>query len=277
MSESQLIFPDFRDEQEDSKYPFSDRSTFTAIDSAVVLSKKMLVDASIYVIGGRGAAYISQIAATNNAVTIVVKTTDNTTAIATTTIEASRLYTDENVTAELRDNFSRPAGVLVIRTANFNHILARSGIYEFGPTGLEFVASCFTPAQEAGLRGVLINDTEFVTGNILLVGYAGVALRKLVTNTQQYNHCADANIRIDIVGNPLFKRLRCAKEGTSPKSVNYIRTINNSPPDEFGHFVFTPIEDAFSNEADPTNPVAIRVYPVNENSIVIEAVRKRDV
>ena len=66
MSASQLLFPEFRDEQRDSKYPFSDRSTFTAIDNALVLSKQAFVDATIYIIDGRGAAYISEIASTGN-------------------------------------------------------------------------------------------------------------------------------------------------------------------------------------------------------------------
>lgn len=277
MSESQLIFSDFRDEQEDSKYPFSDRSTFVAVDNTVVLSKKMFVDASIYVIGGRGSAYVSQIITTNVSATIVVKTTGNSNATSSTTVSAATLSYNAVVTAELRDSFSRPAGVIVIRTANFNHLLSRPGTHTFNPTDLEFVASCFAPAQEPGLRGILVNNTEFVTGNILLVGYAGVALRKLVTDEEQYKKCADSHIRVDITGDPLFKRLRCAKEGTSPKGVGYIRTINNSPPDEFGNFVITTAEDAFADEVDPTNPVALRVYPLNDNSLVIEAVRKRDV
>lgn len=278
MSESRLIFHDFRDEQEDSKYPFSDRATFTSVGGEVTLTKKIFADASVYVIGGQGAAYISQIAVASAAATITIQTTENTSAIATGTVTAERLAsaTDDTSAVELFDRYSRPAGVLVLRNEIFGQLFARPRTHTFNPRALEFAATCFIPAQEKGLRGVLINDNELVTGNILLVGYNGVVVRKIVENESDYtsnNH----KIRFDVIGNPLFKRFKCAKENTTPKTVNYVRTINGSPPDEFGHFTITALEDAFPDEINTANPVAIRVYPTSENSLVIEAVRKRDV
>jgi hypothetical protein len=277
MSESQLIFPDFRDEQEASKYPFADYATFTSVDNTTTFSRSAIIDASVYLIGGGGAAYIAELSSTGTEITIRVRTTKNTNNVATATISGYLLSLSKELTVELRDVYSRPAGVIVIQTVDFNYLLARPAVHVFHPDALPFVASCFVPAQEPGLRGILINDTEFVTGNILLVGCSGVTIRKIVSNEDDYKLCADAAIRFDIIGNPLFKRLKCEKEGTTPKNVNYIRTINHSPPDEFGHFVITPIEDEFPEDVDPTNPIAIRVYPSNDNSLVIEAVRKRDV
>lgn len=277
MSEAQLVFPDFRDEQEDSKYPFDDQATFTAVDNTVIVSRHAFIDASIYLIGGRGAAYISEIISTGSEITIKVRTTGNTNNVATAKISGYNLSVFDELTAELRDMYSRPAGVLVIRTADFNYLLARPATHVFNADALAFVGTCFIPAQEPGLRGILVNDTDFVTGNVLLVGCSGVTIRKIVTETTDYLRCADALLRFDITGNPLFKRLKCEKENTTPKNVNYIRTINDSPPDEFGHFVITPIEDEFPENIDPTNPIAIRVYPANDNALVIEAVRRRDV
>ena len=283
MSTSQLLFPEFRDEQRDSKYPFSDRSTFTAIDNALVLSKQAFVDATIYIIDGRGAAYISEIASTGNGILITVRTTGNTSVRARGFVVSSGGSPYSQV--DLRDRYNRPAGLLVLRSEQINFLLSQSGTYSFREDALEFVATCFSPATSKGLTGVLINETELVTGNILLVGHNGVVVRKITDEFEDYQTNAQYNtaqpekhakIRIDVVGDPLFQRIQCEKEGATLVAPEFIKTINGVAPDEFGHFIFTVSEDTLTAERDENNPVALRIYPTAENSLTIEAVSRKE-
>jgi hypothetical protein len=102
------------------------------------------------------------------------------------------------------------------------------GTYNLRLTDAAFVATVFIPAQEPGVRAVLPETEEFLTGDVWLVGNRGVVIRKEGENI----------IRIDIVGEPLFKRYLCEDQGkfTPPK---FVKTINGCGPDEFGNFLLT--------------------------------------
>jgi hypothetical protein len=64
-----------------------------------------------------------------------------------------------------------------------------------------------------------LNNT--VSGEVWLVGENGVVVRT-----------EGKNIRVDVVGDPLFKR----KVDNSFVTPRFIKTINGIPPDEYGDF-----------------------------------------
>ena len=66
-----IIHPELRNENLDSNYPFADTATLTSRDK-IMLPADMLVDASVYPIGGGARAYISSLVVGNRTVTIWV-------------------------------------------------------------------------------------------------------------------------------------------------------------------------------------------------------------
>jgi hypothetical protein len=127
----------------------------------------------------------------------------------------------------LTDNFDRPAGVLVsepLRLSRFGSWPV--GRHSFLPGSTEFVASCCIPTPEPGVRGLLDPSGNLLTGDVWLVGDRGVVLR-----------AEDGNIRVDIVGDPLFVRAQCFPENRF-QTPNYLKTINHCGPDQYGNFNF---------------------------------------
>ena len=71
-----------------------------------------------------------------------------------------------------------------------------------------------------------------MTGDIWLIGDGGVTFRYAgVKNGKEI-------IRVDITGVPLFNRYQCLPFDRF-QSKNFVRTINNCPPDEYGNFTLT--------------------------------------
>ena len=101
-----------------------------------------------------------------------------------------------------------------------------------------------------------------MTGAVWLVGEDGVVIRNV-----------DGNIRIDLVGDPLFERALCTKElpeGSTDDPFpepTFLQTINGLAPDEFGDFKIT------AGDAGAADTV-LRVFE-NEGALKIEVVGKK--
>lgn len=252
MSGARIIFPEFRDEQSDSRYPFTDTAMLTA-DSDVELPRDTFIDAAIYAIDAVAPLYISSIEVTASVVTINISTS-------TGDVVCSTGYTplDPPTSGELAlvDSYGRPAGLLLSSRARLALIGGWEPItHTFAQSATEFVAGVVYPAQEPGVRGLtLAADTaDLITADIWLVGRDGVVLRADPPNSNV--------IRVDIVGVPLFKRLQCI-DGTlqpigtfAPKT--FLRTVNGYGPDQFGNFNITVAAKA-------SDATILRVYPEND-------------
>lgn len=250
MSGVRIIFPEFRDEQGDSRYPFADTALLAA-STGRVLPRDAFFDAALYVINAAAPLYIYSIKVTTSVVEITIGGAGNQ-QIAVTSYDP--LNPPKNGQLPVLDLHGRPAGMLLAK----DNILAYIGSWEltthvFTPTATEFVSSVVLPAKEPGVRAVSVSSLgEFLTGDIWLVGNKGVVLRE---DTHEEN-----TIRIDIVGVPLFKRLPCTNalgdqvSDFVPK--DFLRTINGCEPDEFGNFSITV---AAKTAPDST----LRIYPEN--------------
>jgi hypothetical protein len=97
------------------------------------------------------------------------------------------------------------------------------------------------------------------SGLLNLVGDQGVVLR----------HEGNNVIRIDIIGEPLFKRFLCEPQSSAYPAKNYLKTINGCGPDAYGNFTLT----ASDHAVDDT---VLRVYPEN-GTITIAAVGRSPV
>ena len=175
MAESHLLFPQFRDEQSDSKYPFADSATLVSANGLVSFAKDVFIDATFYPIGGGTAIYISRVDIAVNKVTIVARTVAPETVITAAydplNLPPSRILT-------FYDEYSRPAGVLVFNTDRIAELYQWGfGSYTFTRAATEIVATAFIPAQEPGVRALTVNGESFITGDVWLVGSGGVVLQ----------------------------------------------------------------------------------------------------
>lgn len=243
------IFPEFRDQQAATRYPFADLSTLTA-DSGQVIEPDAFLDASLYPIGAVGPLFLSRVSVTAHEVTLAIS--DEQREVAFAAYDALSPAADVMVF----DAYGRAAGIIILGLLPFVPFAAwPPGDYAFSVEATEFAVSCVIPTPEPGVRGVLSDRNELLAGQAWLVGQDGVVLRELEAGV----------IRVDVVGDPLFLRKLCEPVELF-KTPNFVRSINGCPPDRYGNFNLT----VGDHDADET---IVRVYP-RDGGLVIEAVGK---
>lgn len=243
-----ILFPEFRDELEATKYPFGDMVTLT--NGTVTIDRDTFLDATLYPIGAYGRLCLGRISVLAKKVTLYLTDehgTERASAEFDPLLPPALLY--------FTDVWERPAGVLVSEALRLSRFSAwDTGDYEFDMTQTEFVPSCVIPLPEPGVRGVLSQANDLFTGDLWIVGDNGV-----VVSAE-----GDTTIRVDIVGDPLFVRKLCEQvERFTPPL--FIKTINHCPPDPYGNFHLI-VGDHHSETT------IVRIYPTDANTLRIEAV-----
>lgn len=249
MAESRILFPEFRDEQGASRYPFVDAATLIAINETMQLEPGTFLDASFFCSDLGPRVYLSRVVIDTQTITLYVG--DET---QPDFLSATYDITDVPTNGALVffDQYGRPCGTLLASDAGlgkFNALMP--GDYEFAQTATEFVATTVIPTNIPGVRGLTFG-ANFIYGDMWLIGDAGVVIRK-EANTE-------STIRIDVVGEPLFDRFVCEPLGDFPP-VSYLKTINGCGPDRFGNFIITATN---KNVADPI----LRVVPQNDGLVI---------
>lgn len=252
MSGAHILFPEFRDEQRSSRYPFSDAATLQNRENpAIRVGQDTFLDASFFAIGGGARTYISAITVTPQEITIAIGDNDLTTRLTAT---YNPLQPPADGVLNFFDIYGRPGGIILsspTELALFSSWAA--GTYEFTQEQTEFVASVSIPANEPGVRALLPETKQLMTGDVWLVGDQGVVVRLDGPNI----------IRFDIIGVPLFKRALCEPRSENFPTKRFVKTINGCIADEFGNFTITA-----SNRFAPDS--VLRVY-VDNDALVIDA------
>lgn len=215
-----ILFPELRDENEASRYPFADSASLTS-SSGQKIAGETFIDAAVYPIGGRERMYIREIDVQARLITLRISDPRG-----ITLCSAAFDALDPPSVVPLLDEYGRPAGMLLsepLRLAIFSTWPV--GLHTFALGATEFAASCTIPTPEIGVRGLVTEDGDVLTGDIFMVGDNGVVVRP----------DGDGIIRIDIVGDPLFLRRLCLPDELV-QPPRFVRTINGCPPDEFGNF-----------------------------------------
>jgi len=258
MAAARILYPQFRDEQADSRYPFADRATLISSERRLEIGRDTFLDATIYAIDGEQQAYLSAVVVTPQQVTIRVGDNANR-ARAAATFDSAAPPAD-GVLA-LYDEYGRPAGQLLsapLALARFSGWPTET--HTFSTESAEFVSSVVIPAREPGVRALTTPGGPIVTGDVWLVGGRGIVVRKE----------GETTIRIDIIGQPLFSREIC-DEFDRFESRNFLQTLTingiSCGPDEYGNFIIT----ANGHEATDT---VLRVYPQDGN-IKIDTVGRK--
>ena len=248
------IVPEWRDEQADSRYPFSDTSTLSAGSASI--PKDTFLDAILHPVGLSAPLYLRQIDVETNLVTITISDTRN-----TMSITGSFDPFGGGDSIALIDGYGRNAGLLICDQDRIKRFQSWAfGTYQFGDTA-EFVASVTVPLPADYVSGFILPDGSVVSGDVWFVGERGVTIRR-----------DDGAIRFDFVGDPLFKRLLC-KDSTDRTDLfvtpRFLRTINGVEPDEYGNFVITV-------NTELAGDTILRAYPDAANNILrIEFVGQR--
>lgn len=225
LTQTEIIFPEWRNQNERINYPFSDAATMIS-DTGVRLPKSLFDDARFYPIGAVVGVYLKRISVQGNIVTITIADPEQ--ELATGSFD----YTAPLNDVAFYDSLGRPAGVLVATVEKLKLLpAALPALVEFTQEQAEFAPSCVVPLPQLGVRGFLLDDGSYFTGDIYLVGVDGVVLSVPETNV----------IRIDIIGDPYAKLEDCEEEGIPVAPLCGLKTINGISPDpDTGDFKLSP-------------------------------------
>jgi hypothetical protein len=243
MARPLVLHQEWRAEQYGSKYPFSDAATLRA-DSGMELGIAAIADAALFSPGAENGLRLTRIDVGTGAVGIVVGDAAD--------AERGQATFDPAAppaAVPVLDAAGRTRGVLVPGDPEAVAVLQAwpRGSHSFAAGAADFVPAVCLPMPEAAVRTVRGGDGSRLSGQVWLVGERGVVLR------------GDADrdtVRVDIVGDPLFRRRLCEDEGEF-RTPRLLRTINGLPPNADGNF---PIFVADSDAARP----ALRVVPTAE-------------
>ncbi len=226
MSEARILYPQFRDEQTDSRYPFADNAPLLSVERKLDVGRDTFIDASLYIINGDRETYISAITVTPVEIIIIVGDTGNK---ARASGKYSALNPPENGAVALYDFWNRPCGMLLSTPLGLSRFAAwPAETHTFKLTDTPFVASVVIPAKAPGVRGITTETEELLTGDVWLIGESGIMVRQDGENI----------VRFDVVGEPLFQRALCDPFKKFQSKV-FVKTINGCGPDAYGNFTLT--------------------------------------
>lgn len=248
-----ILFPEYRNELEPTRYPFADVATLHSPTFGEAIEIDTFLDASVHIIGAGAEVRLAQVDVSPTQVTIWLGD-----AARPKLASADFDPLDPPDMLELQDSLGRAAGVLVSEALRLTRFSAWPvGEHSFPRGASEFVASCVIPTPELGVRGILVGP-RLLTGDVWLVGERGVVLRSL----------GDCEIRMDVVGDPLFLRTLCEPvELFEPP--RFVRTINNCAPDANGDFQLT-----VGDHQAPGGATIVRINPT-DIGLRIEAIGSR--
>jgi hypothetical protein len=231
------IFPAFRDQQQVTPYPFADDATLRTSDG-LTIDPAMFLDVSLHPVGLTAGGRLASVTVTTASVAIAVGDRKNV-QLATAVFDTTTLPP----VLKLLDSHNRSAGILLADPLLLAVLRAWPiGKHVFPIGAAEFVASVCIPSPVSVVEGFTVNGAGLLTDEVWLAGDRGVVLREI-----------DGEIRVDIVGDPLFVRRLCqsVRQFATPR---FIKTINGCPPDAAGNFNIT-----VGNSL--TSDTIIRIYP----------------
>ncbi len=257
---------EWRQENQATAYPFTWSSSLKSQDGRVLLEGTFL-DAVISPVGGQAGLCITNVAVTNETITLTIGDRAD-----RKRCSGAFSLTNPPDSVELFDVYGRPAGLLVSEALRLVSLQSWGlGEHAIAPGNAEFVASVCCPTPEVGLRGFLLPDGTVVSGEVWLVGDAGVVLR-VEEDTGPVPCQPEVDgvvIRVDVVGDPLFRRRLCAGavDFRVPRFIQTVRILHSEgsfelTPDDMGEISLTPFNSLVTD-------TALRIRP-KQGGMIIE-------
>lgn len=211
---ARTIFPEYRDQYQNTKYPFADTVSLTDSSGEVVIPESLFIDAGFCF--PAGFPYLSKLNVQSSQIVLTVQS-DGLEALCTLPLD------DLPDVLYFKTEQGKSMGCLVSEKARLSWFASLStGEYLFYPENTAFAVRCNIPSKVLGVSSIGA-ESGALTGNVWLVGADGVFLR------QEGN-----GVRVDILGEVLFKRARCSNPSLF-KTPNYLRTLNYMGPDLYGN------------------------------------------
>lgn len=212
---------EWRDEVKPTKYPFTDESSLTTSDN-LLFDQTSVYDASFYILGWSSRLYITSIEVYSDPNKVAkINIGDASTPKAAWAI-IDPLDIQEVIRFE--DKMGRSAGLMVVDPIALAFIQTWGiGVHNMRANA-EFAPTVVTPMPSNYVTAIKDSEGNHVDGDVWLIGENGVVLRT-----------EGNNIRVDIVGDPLFKRREYENVNDFP-TPRFIKTINDIPPDDNGDF-----------------------------------------
>ncbi len=260
------LYPEYRAEREGTRWPFAASSTLVNSEGRVILEGAIL-DATLYPVGGLAGLYLTRVVIDHETATFFVGNTGN-----TALCSGGFALAAPPGSFALVDTLGRPAGLVVSepdRLASFG--AWGVGTHAFTRAQAEFAAGVCVPTPEVGLRGILLDDGTLMTGDVWLIGGPGVVLSSPPADLPAGCGAGARAIRIDVVGDPLFRRRLCEPQSLfdTPRFVTTLRvadangTVVDLTPDETGAV------QLFVNNSDASDTV-LRIV-TTEDGLRVEA------
>jgi hypothetical protein len=209
---------EWRDQNKPTKYPFTDASTLMT-SSNLYFSKEAVYDASFYIINWNSRLYLTGVdvySSPNKYVRLNIGD------VSTTAAYADVDPFDIPEVIRFQDTAGRQAGLMVVDPVALSFLQSWTlGSHSFR-RGAEFVPSVVTPMPSGYVTAIKDSAGNYLSGDVWLIGEDGVIISQ---NSK--------GIRVDVVGDPLFKRRDNPSSFVTPR---FIKTINNVAPDEYGDF-----------------------------------------
>lgn len=236
------LFPEWLAENADTGYPFTRTATLT--NGQRTVPRTLLLDAILYPPGGGARLYLAHVTITHTTVTVTIGDP-------ITTALASGTFPLVNPPAEipLTDPAGRPAGLLISTSARLSVFQAwGAGSWAFKPDQTEFCPTVCVPTPEVSVQGLLLPDGTVLTGDVWLVGADGIVLTPTTSTTPNGAGLPVTvpAIRVDMVGDPLFRRRLCSGTAlfATPQFIKTIRVVGPNQtfdvsPDALGGFQLT--------------------------------------
>lgn len=210
---AEIRHPEWRDELEPTKYPFSEAATLRSGNDLIL--NELFLDAVFYPVGNSARLYLSQVLVTHSEVTLTIGT-----AASPSLASGTFNHLDPPSKVAFEDQYGRPSGVVVSEPERLAVFQSWSvGTHTFNSTQTEFAAAVSIPTPEIGLRGIVLEDGSFFSGDVWMVGDDGVVLRRELLSLPENPAGCDQGrtvqvpvIRVDIVGDPLFRRRLCTDD-----------------------------------------------------------------
>lgn len=212
---------EWRDEIKPTKYPFTDSSSLMTSDN-LSFDKEAVYDASFYIINWSSRLFLTSIEVYSDPNKIVRLNVGDVSTIKAAYADIDPFNIPEIIT--FNDSLGRQAGIMVVDPVSLSFLQSWSLGTHLFRSNAEFVPSTVTPMPSGYVTSIKDTNGEYLSGDVWLVGDDGVVLRN-----------EGNQIRVDIIGDPLFKR-REYDDPTSFPTPRFVKTINGYSPDDNGDF-----------------------------------------